>query len=244
MVALLAGAGAQAQTAPRAYAVMSLAGNTLALHAKREQVGTRTESAPIQVLALEDQILDEAAILAARAVLLKALPGAQPVLMMTQDKGLYGAQNAMFDQPDAHQADRDYLKSMLAAQGVSHLVLVSKFRGNAELKLVNSTEGGGVLEGMGFFVDDTIATINLNTQDGSRGMVVPFVYVRVRLLDARTLQVVREATAKRTRILARPSVEPSGMESFAAMTAVEKVKQLSVLLQVAMDETLPRVLAQ
>lgn len=61
---------------------------------------------------------------------------------------------------------------------------------------------------------------------------------------ARTLQVVREATARRTRILARPSVEASGMEWFAAMTAVENVKQLSVLLQAAMDETLPRVLAQ
>ncbi|WP_426338941.1 hypothetical protein ACN9MZ_21500 [Pseudoduganella sp. S-14] len=66
--------------------------------------------------------------------------------------------------------------------------VISKFRGIAAIKLVDTAEGSGVLEGLGFYVDDT----------RSRGMVAPFTYVRVRLVEADSLKVVGEGTARQS----------------------------------------------
>jgi hypothetical protein len=239
---MLMSAATHAQTPPRSYAVLSLAGNTLALHANRHQVGSRTDHAPAQVLTLEDQIFDEAAIIAARAAILSTEPRAKLSLMMTQDKGLYGAQNDMFERPDAHTEDRDYLKSLLKTQGATHLVLISKFRSIAQFQLYNSSEGTGVLEGMGFYVDDMINLRRMDTQDGARGMLVPFAYVRVRLLDAATLAVVHEATAKQSVVMTQPSLESTGMQLFQAQTSADKVQHMRHLLTLAMADMIPRVL--
>lgn len=244
-VTVLTSAGAQAQATPRSYAVMSLAGDSLALHANRHQVGSRTDHAPVEVLAMDDQIFDQTAVIAARAAVLNAQPRAQLRLMMTQDKALYGAQNSMFERPDAHREDREYLKSLLASQGVTHLLLISKLRGVAEFKLYNSvTVGAGVLEGLGFYVDDMINLRNRETQDAARGMLVPFAYVRVRLLDAATLDLVREATAKQSVIMVQASTDSTGMQAFVALTGADKVQHMRTLLESAMNGLMPQVLAQ
>lgn len=136
------------------------------------------------------------------------------------------------------------MKTLLKEQGVTHALVISKLRGNAELKLLNTTEGSGYLEGLGFYVDDMIETRNTKDQTFSRGMLAPFAYVRVRLVDAQTLNVIAEGSAKQSTIIARPSAESSGMETFLKMTGTDKVKHLRSALESAMDRILPDVLAK
>ncbi|KQV45828.1 hypothetical protein [Duganella sp. Root336D2] len=237
--------GIRAETAPiRSVAVLSLAGNSLALHVQRHQVGSRTESSPVEVRRMEDQVFDQAAIIAARSSLLKLLPDAKLNLMMTQDKGLYSAQNELFEHPEQHVEDRNYLKTLLKEQGVSHAIVISKFRSVAAIKLLDATVGSGALEGLGFYVDDMIDTLNRRDDTRSRGMVAPFAYVRVRLLEADSLNVIGEGTAKQSFILARPSADSSGMDTFNKMTGADKVKNVRTALEYAMEAILPGVLAQ
>jgi len=237
--------GARAETAPiRSVAVLSLAGNSLALHVQRHQVGSRTENAPVEVRPVGDPVFDQAAIIAARASLLKLLPNAKLNLMTTQDKGLYSAQNGMFEHPEQHGEDREYLKSLLKEQGASHAILISKFRSVATIKLIDATVGSGVLEGLGFYVDDMIYTFNRSDSTTSRGMVAPFAYVRVRLLEADSLKVLGEATAKQSFVIARPSADSTGMETFNNMTGADKIKNVRTALEHAMDAVMPGVLAQ
>ncbi len=241
VLGMMGGAGAQA---PRSYAVLSLVGDTLTLQANRHAVGSHTDSAPKQVLAMDDQLFDQLALIAARSWIAEKQPGAKAVLMATQDKGLYRAQNEMFELPDAHQDDRDYLKSLLKDQGVSHLVLISKFRSNALVELQNANIGAGALEGLGFYVDDTLNIRDTATKDVGRGIMMPYAYVRVRLLDAQTLAVVREVTARKSRIMMQPSVESSGMDGFNGLNGTEKAKHIRTVLDDAMAGTLPDLLAQ
>ncbi|SFG93253.1 hypothetical protein SAMN05518865_12387 [Duganella sp. CF458] len=242
---VLAGMNVQAETAPiRSIAVLSLVGNSLALHAQRHQVGSRTESSPVEVLTVEDPVFDQVAIIAARASLLKLLPNAKLSLMTTQDKGLYSAQNGMFEHPEQYVEDREYLKSLLKEQGVSHAIVISKFRGIAAIKLIDATVGGSALEGLGFYVDDMIRTINRSDDTSSRGMVAPFAYVRARLVEADSLKVVGEGTAKQSFIIARPSDDSYGMETFNKMTGADRVKNVRTALEHAMEAILPGVLAQ
>lgn len=239
------GLNAQADSAPiRSVAVLSLAGNSLALHVQRHQVGSRTENAPVEVRPVDDPVFDQVAIIAARRSLLKLLPNAKLSLMTTQDKGLYSAQNDMFEHPEQHAEDREYLKSLLKEQGVSHAIVISKFRSVAAIKLVDATVGSGALEGLGFYVDDMINTLNRSDSTSSRGMVAPFAYVRVRLVDADSLKVVGEGTTKQSFIIARPSADSTGMETFNKMSGADKIGNVRTALERAMDAVMPGVLAQ
>lgn len=233
----------QAETVPmRSIAVLSLAGNSLALHVERHQVGSRTENAPVEVRPMEDPVFDQVAIIAARTSLLRMLPNAKLNLMTTQDKGLYSAQNDMFEHPEQHPEDREYLKTLLKEQGVSHAIVISKFRSVAAIKLVDATVGTGALEGLGFYVDDMIQTLNRGDNTSSRGLVAPFAYVRVRLVEADSLKVVGQGTAKQSFVIARPSADSSGMDTFNKMTGADKIKNVRTALECAMDAVLPSVL--
>ncbi len=163
--------------------------------------------------------------------------------MMTQDKGLYRAQNDMFEQPGEHTEDREFLKSLLKEQRVTHALVISKFRSVASLKLKTTTEGSGQLEGLGFYIDDMIRLNNTADQTSAQGMVAPFAYVRVRLVDAMTLDVLAEGTARQSTVIAQPSAESSGMELFRKMTGADKARHLRAALDAAMGTVLPAVVA-
>ncbi|GAB2862881.1 hypothetical protein GCM10027277_34350 [Pseudoduganella ginsengisoli] len=231
-------------TPVRSYAVLSLAGDALALHVHRHQVGSRTESAPREVNAIDDPVFDQAAVIAARAAFLRLHPGAKLQLMTTQDRGLYLAQNSMFERAEAHEEDRAYLKKLLKELGVTHALVITKFRSVPELKLVNTTVGSGYLEGLGFYIDDMIETRNLKDQTSSRGMVVPFAYLRVRLIDAETLSVLKEAMSKQSFIITRPSADSSGMETFLNMPSGEKTGHIRQVLEDAIASTVQNVAAE
>ena len=241
---VFASLNAQADTSIRSVAVLSLAGNSLALHVQRHQVGSRTDSAPVEVRPIDDPVFDQVAIIAARSSLLKLLPDAKLNLMTTQDKGLYSAQNDLFEHPEQHVDDREYLKTLLKEQGVSHAIVISKFRGVAAIKVVDATVGSGALEGLGFYVDDMIETLNRRDDTRSRGMVAPFAYVRVRLVEAESLKVVGEGTAKQSFVIAHPSADSSGMDTFNKMTGADKIKHVRTALECAMEAILAGVLAR
>ena len=170
--------GAVAQTKPRSYAVMSLVGNALHVYGVRPAVGTRTEAETRNVLEITDQVFDIAALESANKTIKHVHPGATVVLMMTQDAGLYKAQNSMFESPDANTENRDYLISLLKERGVSHLLLITKQRDFAQFKLTNGAAGTGQLEGLGFYIDDTTEFRTVNTSESSSGMVGPFAYLK------------------------------------------------------------------
>lgn len=235
-------ASAMAQSAQRSYAVMSLAGDALTVLGDSQQVGSNLPSHTRKVIPIQDPIFDQAVLLAADAVIKSLVPGAKPVLMMSADQGLYKAQNALFDAPAENVDHREYLKSLLKERGVTHLVLVTKTRDNATFALTNGHAGNGSLEGLGFFVDEMFETRNQVTRELATGMVVPYAYVKVRLLDANSLELVGQASAKESRIIVRPAASPKAQEIWTTMSHADKVDHLRELLGCAMRSTLPQLL--
>lgn len=231
-----------AQSPQPSYAVMSLAGDAITVLGDSQQVGSNLPSHTRKVIPIQEPIFDQAVLLAADGVIKSLLPGTKPVLMMTSDQGLYKAQNAMFDLPAENNDNREYLKSLLKERGVTHLLLVTKTRENANFKLTNGHAGNGSLEGLGFFVDEMFETRNEETLDRSIGMVVPYAYVKVRLLDAGTLALVGQASARESRIIVRPSASPKAQELWTTLSHADKVDHLRGLLGCAMRVTLPQLL--
>lgn len=243
-VALLASAGASfAQTAAaRSYGVMSLAGNTLAIHSERPTVGTRIKGSSRDVLPVTDTALDMAVLTAANAALLKAAPGAGITLLASQDPGLYAAQNALFEETAAQGENRAYLLSLLKDRGLSHLIIVTKHRASAGFKVVNGKVGNGSLEGLGFFIDDTLTFRDTSNSDSSTGMLTPFAYLKVRMLDAATLKVVAEAELLESSVVTKPT-SLDAMQSWLALESQAKVRHLQRLLNKGMATTVPALIA-
>lgn len=243
-LAALCGAATPAHAQARSYAVMSLVGNTLHIHAVRPAVGSRTEANSHHVLDVDAKVFDLTALQAANSALKTVQPSARTVLMMTDDAALYQAQNAMFDAPEANKDNRDYLISLLKDRGVSHLLLITRQRDHAYFKLTNGSSGSGQLEGLGFYIDDTTRFIDTQNQDRSQGMVGPFAYAKIRLLDAGNLAVLADAKATQSSIIARSSAEPSAMDLWESLTPSAKTDHINGLLDTAVRKAVTALLGQ
>lgn len=240
---LLAAAGAAcAQTAPRSYGVMSLVGNSIAVHSVKYEIGIHLGGQSKSILAIDSPMFDDAVLRAADAALKRLVPGVKPVLMLTSDAGLYQAQNALFEAPAQNIENREYVKSLLRERGVTHLVLVTKLRENAAFKLLNGFAGSGSLEGLGFFIDDTYRTFDKKSLDTATGIMVPFAYLKVRLIDAATLEVLAEAHAMENTIVRRPSASSTGMDIWTSMTGEQKSEHMRALLGYAVECSVRKLL--
>lgn len=87
------------------------------------QPGERSDAEYDNVLEIKENVFDVSALTLASAAIVQLQPGAKVVALMSEDRGLYKAQNAMFDAAAANKDNRDYLLSLLEDREVSHLVL-------------------------------------------------------------------------------------------------------------------------
>lgn len=234
---------AHAQQAPHSYAILSLIGDSLSIHTVRQAVGLVPGANKI-VVDYPSSALDQTALAVADRAIRAAAPDASPTLMMSQDIELYKAQNAMFDAPAANKGNRDYLLGLLREHKVSHLVLITKLRNNAALKLVNSSSAAGTLEGLGFFVDDTLEVRNTDTRETRNGIVAPFAYIQMRLLDAATLEVVGTVEATESSAVAKPSTTDDATGTWGAIGNADKLNYLRNLINVAVTDGMPALLSK
>src|SRR5947209_15600422 len=114
------------------------------------------------------------------------------------------------------------LRELVAQSGATHLILISKYRGEARVKLDAGSVGTGKLSGIGFYVDADYEPADPARRTGQVGFFAPFAYLRVTLLDAATRRPLREEVTTE----ARPyGTERSNRAAVAwdALTAAQKV---------------------
>lgn len=230
---------ARADNAPRSYAILSLAGDSITTVVENPKIGSNIDTNEKQVFPISEKVFDLAGIEAANAVIKKAEPAARTVLLVTPDPGLYKAQNDMFESPDKHGDDRVFLKSLLTNRTVSHLVLVTRLRADADVWLRDALISTGRLDGLGFYINNDIRITSDSTLNSTSGVLAPFAYVKLRLIDANTLQVVKEVIEKH----AKPVGNFSGsMLSWGALSSAQKVEYLTLAYQEAVNKAMPRLL--
>jgi hypothetical protein len=245
---LLAGAVHAADT-PRKYGILSLAGDAISVVTYVPEVGSRIDVNDKQVYPLGDNtVFDEAAIRAASAAIERIQPGASRFLMLSTDVELHRVQNSMFDDPAANQANRDYLKSLWKGKDLTHLILVTKYRADTDLKYMNESGGTGKIEGLGFYMDNHTEVVTHNDKqnkhESSQGVLMPFAYVKLRLINAETLDVEREVRLKEGEMATYALGEERAVRTWQALTAKEKTEYLDRLMRQAVTEGVPRLLKQ
>lgn len=230
-----------ALAAPRTYAVLSLAGNSVTTVLERENTGSKLDQNYRTVMAIAEPLFDEAFIHGANTAIKQKQPDAKTVLLLTADQELYKAQNDMFDAAASNADNRTYLKSLLTNRGATHLVLVTKAHGEAEVRIGHDRIGKGRLEGLGFYMNNGVEILNTESLDRGRGVLAPYVYVKVRLIDAASMAVLHEEVLRQ--VIPIGNYEPGkDQAAWNTLSSKDKVVYLQEAIKTAMEEVVPKVL--
>jgi hypothetical protein len=229
----------------RSYAVLSVVGDEISGAGYSGATGSRLREVHNQKqikITIETSELDDAAVMAISPIIRKYQPSAKIQLLSTDEASLYQLQNRIFEADKDSQKGRDYLKSILAPRQVSHLIIVTKHRSDAMLKLKDMTFGHGKIEGLGFYVDQGINTVNTETLQSGNGILASYAYLKIRLVDAHTLKVIKEVVRTESAVHGNDSAKAVGISAWYALTGAEKIAALKNLLHSAMHYAIPELL--
>jgi hypothetical protein len=230
--------GACAEDARR-YAVLSLIGDRLLVSQYNPAIGARLDTNKRDYIALDDNVLDKAALLAANQAITKLDPAAKPILMVARDMSLYEAPAESISGTSPL-----FLKigGMLKGSGATHLILVTKLRREARIKMHDSTVGTGMLEGVGFYIDNTMGTRDSRTGESGSGLLGPFVYARLELVEAASGKALAEEVIVATRAYSPASTNAT--IAWEALSSAQKVRALREMIGEEIGNAVPRLLRQ
>lgn len=236
---LLAGTfAAQAQApAPAApkIAITSLVGDSLTVTAYREATGSNLGNSSTY-LKMPGPLLDITLLKVAQEAVAKAVPGATvfPLKVPVAGSNVDPAAIVVDDKVVAGNVLVDALRQ----QGFTHLLTATKYRHVSAIRLAyGAVTFRGQLEGLGFYVDPILKVQNTRTGELSEGIVAPYLYIQLRLVDLATMEVrTQSITANST---AGASQNKTGADAWGALTPEEKIRAAETLIKDHVAQAIP-----
>jgi hypothetical protein len=233
---------ARGADAPETYAVVSLVGDAMTIVTYRGNTGSNLDRDDRQEIPLGDGVFDQLATHAALDSIHRARPDAAVEEIDVPDHARFGDATALFASDGRLPQLVSAVKPLLKTPDTHYLVVLSKFRGDAIVRVRTGTIGTGKLSGLGFYVDPDKRMTRTATGERGSGFVAPFAYVEVSLIDLRTGAVVRDANATESTMRVNAG-SGATLEPWDALTSDQKVRLLENLLGRAVHKTVPRVVA-
>jgi hypothetical protein len=229
--------------APRKYAVLSLVGDSITVLTYTQAVGSHIAPLNRQQLDLNSIALDDYSSKAIAHFINKQEPEASVQSLLTTDAPLRKAQNAMFEEADKNAELRARMASVWQGSDATHIIVVTRHRSDLEVNFANTTQLVGKADGIGFYLDDRIEMTSNSRPDTVTGMIMPFAYLKLRLVDAKTLDVVREVKVRESRVLGAKEDGEATLYAWNVLTPKQKLDSLHTLLGRAMSKAIPSLLA-
>jgi hypothetical protein len=239
--------GAWAQDAPAAlplpplYAVISEVAREVSVVGFAGSIGTRLDNNPRERLPVPNGALDKVALLSLQQALKEAAPMARSWLLAPAETDFFPHLQS-FAVGSVLKVPAD-LADAMKEQRVSHLLLLSRFRSEAEIRFSNRTDGKGQLEGLGYFVERATQVTDNETRETGLGYLAPFVYVRLTLVDASTFKVLNTKTTKATRTFGAYASKTGSTSPWDALSSAEKINTLRDMLMAEVQKLTPQVLS-
>ena len=243
VLSLVAPLAASAQDA-RKYAVLSLVGDKLLIVHREMATGSRLDKNDRNVVELPDNSIDRAVTLAVDDALRRANPGSQPVLLHSRRADLYEASFQSMDRRDGVARVFAAVKPIVEKTGATHLVLVTKHRNRAMLRLRDGHVGSGYLEGVGFYVDHGSMARGVDTNDAEAGFIAPFSYMMISLIDLASGQIVSQQHAIGSNAAAPAPWERNVGNAWQRLDEKQKVERLTQVIQEETARAVPVILAR
>ena len=224
----------------RRYALLSLVGNRIEIVDARPEIGSRLSQNRRRFFDDVEGTLDRLVAQAVAAAVNKEGRGA-PLSMLA----LPGS--ALYDQPERAFDGRQVVLpgsvvDALEAGKFSHLLLVTKVRDAVRLPLYDSTAGVGAVQGIGFYVDPDLRLRIVETGHAGFGVLAPFVYVRISLVDVASGEVMRDEVLREVRTYATAE-KPDAVNPWEVLSAEQKLEALRQLIQKSIGDAALRLLS-
>lgn len=225
----------------RKYAVLSLIGDRMLVVQYVPMIGGRIDRNTRDYIDLEDPILDKTALLATDQALKRADASAKPVLLFAREKALYEASGKFADGGEHSAKLLALIRPLVQNSGATHLLLFTKVRSEARMPLYDLTVGTGTIDGIGFYVDPTVATKLPDTGESAQGFVGAFAYFQVSLIDLAKGVVVGEQRVLASRTQTAPAAKATDI--WTGIPAQEKMRLLQTLVRDEVSNVVPKVAA-
>ena len=232
-----------AALAQRHYAILSLVGDEMMIVQREMMTGSRLDTNSRQAVVMSDATIDRAMLLAVDDAVRRAEPGARTSLLVSRRQAVYDSVARALDKGGSTAAAFEAVKPVVAsARGATHLILVTKFRAPTRVRIPNGTVGHGMLEGVGFYVDYGSTARSYFTSDAERGVISPYAYLRVSLIDMASGRVVGEEHV----LASKGYTVDAGTigDAWNALTAQEKDRRLAEVMREEAARVVPMVIAQ
>ena len=221
------------------YAVLSSIGDRITVVTRAMATGSNVDTNRREPMELSGPGLDNAVLLAAEDGIKAADPAAQAILLAPRTPLAEQAAAASRDNTlEKWAADA---RGQLAPLGATHVIVISKHRGDARLKVSSGSTGSGKLEGLGFYVDTSYAAADDNASQGARGFLASYAYILIRAVDLRSGRQVGE------QVVMASNTSVPGVDSTRAWDALPpegKVAALRTLATKEVEAAMPAVLSQ
>ena len=227
----------------RKYAVLSLVGDKLLIVQREMSTGSRLDRNERTVVELPDNSIDRAVTLAVDDALRRANPGSQPILLHSRRADLYEASYQSMDRRDGVARVYAAVKPIVEKTGATHLVLVTKHRHRAMLRLRDGHVGSGFLEGVGFYVDHGTMARGVDTNDAEAGFIAPFTYMMISLVDLKSGQVVSQKHVIGSNATAPRPWERNVGNAWHRLNEQEKVARLTEVIREEASRAVPVLVA-
>ncbi len=207
----------------RSFAAVSLISDALEVVSGEGELSAHLKTRLTRV-PLPSPDFDPVALLAVRDVIQKR-GGEPPVVLLKATEKLYSAQDQLLlgtkflGQPD--------LDAALAANKVTHLLVVSKVQERAKLQFADRQLGVGPLHGLGFYLSFNLPTESEDAQTKGFGLIAPYAFLKVSMVDVSTSTVTKEIVITASRVI--PKVGPGG--PWNALTDAQKNEILRDMVQ-------------
>jgi hypothetical protein len=227
---------ADPDTGTRRYAALSLLGDSLTIVTYQPAVGSYLDSNLHQSYPLPNSSLDRTALVAINDALVKIDPQTQTILLALAPSRV----NPEFGNfEDGQQFDPGAtLDQALKQQSATHLVLVTKYRGQADLAGARESMGSGELEGIGFYMDHLKWTTRFDDGGRGKGFLAPYAYFKVSLIDLATSTVLRHQLVTSGIVYSSARSQDSA-NAWDALNASEKMKVLGSLITRGIADAVP-----
>jgi len=238
-------APARAQTPPSTpptWAVLSLVGDQLDAVTYQPQIGTHLDANSHQPIPMGGaDVLDTVALRATNKALRASAPFRDVALLAASSPETFVDESRFFS--GGHVTLPADVEEAVRQAGASCLVLITKHRADARLRVRDGFIGSGKLEGLGFYLDTVHRMRDGDTAERTVGFLAPFAYVDVTLVDVASHAVLRQVTITASETVT-PTRPANGAAVWDALSGPEKIAALSQLLSSNLAQVVPQLVRE
>jgi hypothetical protein len=232
------GAQVEGESPPR-YSILSLIGNKLHVITAQMQTGSRLDRNLHQDIVIPDGSLDLYAAQSTNRELTRLSPASIAEILSADNDLIY--ENHIRAESVGTFSSSPELSEIFKRSTSSNIILLTKYRIEANLRAKSSSQGHGKLEGLGFYVDHQQRMRRSDTGETGIGYLGIFANIHIWLLERDTRKIIKDVAFSESSTFSAARGE-SGVDPWNALDATQKMIKLKSMIRTGIANSLPKLL--